>query len=200
MYYPLSQITTNLYTNGEEFVIAANNAPYKGYYWKTSQGKFFSGKTPQDTPIQKIIPVSDLVPSSPEGTVVYTELSYESPESVYYSYIKKPKYKPLQIPTYFLNIPTNKDYQTGEFRRYFCKKANELLYLEISKDTHDKLKNKDSSIYYQYYIPFNISWQLIGNKEQVYKTNRNVVELVSKNLKLSRFNNYLQNDFTKYYQ
>jgi hypothetical protein len=53
-YYPLSQIKTNLYTNGGEFSSINNDldrlSEYKGYYWKTSDGKYFSGKTPQDLP------------------------------------------------------------------------------------------------------------------------------------------------------
>ena len=49
MYYPLTQITTNLYTNGEEFMYKNNLAPYSGYYWKTSKNEYFTGKTPQDT-------------------------------------------------------------------------------------------------------------------------------------------------------
>ena len=48
MYYPLSQITTDLYTSQEEFLVQATNLPYKGKYYSTSDGKFFSGASPQD--------------------------------------------------------------------------------------------------------------------------------------------------------
>ena len=48
MYYPKSQIVTNLYTNGQEYIIKSNNEKYIGNYWKTSDGKFFTGKTPED--------------------------------------------------------------------------------------------------------------------------------------------------------
>ena len=44
MYYPLSQITPNLYTNGSEFAYVNTNQPYTGYYWKTSSGKYYTGK------------------------------------------------------------------------------------------------------------------------------------------------------------
>ena len=48
MYYPASQIKTNIYTNGTELVIKSDNQKYIGYYYKTSDGKYFSGKTPDD--------------------------------------------------------------------------------------------------------------------------------------------------------
>lgn len=47
MYYPASQIKTNLYTNGSELVYKSNNQRYLGFYFKTSDGKYFSGKTPE---------------------------------------------------------------------------------------------------------------------------------------------------------
>ena len=202
MYYPLSQITPNLYTNGEEYVIAATNAPYAGYYWKTSQGKFFTGKNPQDTPTQKLKSVEDLFPAPPTTgpkAAIYTELSLKETENIIYSSIKNPNYKPVQIPTYSPNIPILDNYKLGEYIRYFCKKINETIYLETDKDTYTRLNNKDATIQYQYYLPFNVPWQLTGDKEQVFKVNRNIVELTSKNLRLTKFSDYLQNDFTKYY-
>ena len=32
-YYPLSQITPNLYTNGDEFIYLVDKKPYIGYYY-----------------------------------------------------------------------------------------------------------------------------------------------------------------------
>jgi hypothetical protein len=50
MYYPKSQIKTNLFTNGDEYYISTNGESYKGYYYKTSNGQVFTGKTPDDRP------------------------------------------------------------------------------------------------------------------------------------------------------
>ena len=47
-YIPKSQIKTNLFTNGGELLKLSDNLPYKGYYYKTSQGNFFAGKYPGD--------------------------------------------------------------------------------------------------------------------------------------------------------
>jgi hypothetical protein len=48
MYYPKNQITTNLSTNGKEFQIVNNDKFYTGFYFSTSDGRYYTGKTPQD--------------------------------------------------------------------------------------------------------------------------------------------------------
>jgi hypothetical protein len=96
-------------------------------------------------------------------------------------------------------LPTQQDYQNGEFRRYFCKKTNEIIYIETDKATYDKLVAKDVQIAWPLYQPFNIPWQLTGNREQVERTNRNIVELTSFQNSLPRLADYLRFNFTKYY-
>ena len=54
MYYPQSQITPNLYSNGELSYKSNGNA-YIGYYFKTSKDQYFTGKSPQDTPNEELI-------------------------------------------------------------------------------------------------------------------------------------------------
>lgn len=199
MYYPLSQITVNLYTNGGEYILANSNQPYSGYYWKNSQGQFFTGKTPQDTIIERLIPITNqtfLSTSEDKNNLSY--YNQNDFDSINYITLTNPPIAPIS-PTYSLTIPTQQDYQIGEFRRYFCKKSNEIIYLEISKDTYDKLINQNPQILYQLYQPFNIPWKLIGDKEQVYKTNKNIVELTMGQYKLPQFNKYLKEDYTKYY-
>ena len=68
------------------------------------------------------------------------------------------------------------------------------------EDIYNKLISKDPIIAFQYYQPFNIPWQLTGDKEQVFKTNRNIVELTMKQQNLPQFDLYLKKDYTKYYK
>ena len=202
MYYPLSQITTNLYTNGGEYVLLNSKQPYTGYYWKTAQEKIFTGKTPQDTPIEELILITNetlnLVNVSNASNVVSYYNKFDD-DSINYLNLTKQPLPPLP-PYYSLNFPTQQDYQIGEFKRLFCKKINELIYLEINKEVYDKLIQNDSTIAFQYYQAFNIPWQLTGNKEQVYTTNKNIVELTMKQQKLSQFDKYLKEDYIKYYK
>jgi hypothetical protein len=207
-YYPLSQIKTNLYTNGGEycFNIHDPNNTYSGYYWKTSDGKFFTGKTPQDTPNEQIYTIPPLVLQQQDTidntlNIDIVGLVNNTPELIDYLKIKQINPSTITfIPTYYPTQPTQQDYQIGEFRRYFCKKTNEIQYTEISKDQFDLLVAKDPQILWQLYLPFFIPWNITGTKEHVARVNKNIVELTMKNLRLPRFNDYLKNDYTKYYK
>ena len=54
MYIPKNRLTTNLQTNQGEFVYKGTNTSYDGFYWKSYDGKFFTGKTPDDNPTREI--------------------------------------------------------------------------------------------------------------------------------------------------
>lgn len=208
-YYPLSQITSNLYTNGLEYATDLNNPSnsYSGYYWKTSDGKYFTGKTPQDTPSVEIFIISNLQggengDSFPNQVIINNITVFDGNPEVE-NYLRLKNISPTtttSIPSYYSPQPTQTDYQTGEFRRYFVKKTNEIQYTEISEATYALLLSKDPQILWQLYLPFFIPWSIAGIKEQVARTNKNIVELTIKNLKLPRFNDYLKNDYTKYYK
>ena len=57
MYYPKSQITTDLYTSGGELLL--RNSSYSGYYYQTSDGRYFSNKSPDDIPTYELFPIND---------------------------------------------------------------------------------------------------------------------------------------------
>ena len=202
MYYPLSQIKTNLYTNGGEYVYFDTKTNYIGYYWKTSDGNYFSGKTPQDTPVVQLLPSFEYsLSSSPLNNVVSVDINLEDVRTTNYVDLQNIKVDQVTvIPVYFPTQPTQQDYQIGEFRRYFCKKTNEIQYIEISKDQFDLLVAQDPQILWQLYFPFFIPWDITGTREQVARVNKNIVDLTMKNLRLPRFNDYIKNDYTKYYR
>jgi len=219
-YYPLSQIKTNLYTNGNGFVTNVNNPDtiYKGYYWKTSSGKYFTGKTPQDKPNTELFlkqqinfnQYSDIAINLILNSIATNggseinggdNIEGGNPTVLDYIALKNiPKGTVQFIPYYNPQIPTQQNYQNGEFRRFFCKKTNEIIYIEIDVTQYNKLISKNPEILWQLYLPYNITWQLTGDKQQVAKVNKNMVELASKNLKLPSFNLYIKEDYTKYYQ
>jgi hypothetical protein len=197
MYYPKSQIKPNLYTNGGEFAYANNSQEYIGYYFKVSTGKYFSGRNQDDKPNEELLSINADI------TTNETALSIDSAVVVVdpiYSYVTNtPVPPPTAIPSFNPSTPTQQDYQNGEFRRLFCKKTNEIIYIEINQDTFDKLVAKDPQILWQLYQPFNITWQLTGNQEQVARINKNSVELVSFKNRFPRLDEYLKFDYTKYY-
>jgi hypothetical protein len=196
-YYPKSQIISNLYTNGGELFYLTGE-PYVGYYYKISNGSYFSGKTPQDAPNVRLV-LSPLLKSNNISNININSLSYinTSQDSIDYPLFRD---EDILLPYYSPTLPTSQDYQIGEMRRYFCKKINEISYLEINKEIYDKLIKNDLTIAFQFYQAFNIPWQLTGDKEQVFKTNRNIVELTMKQKKLPQFDLYLKKDYIKYYK
>jgi len=209
MYYPLSQIKTNLYTNGGEFTSNPQDTTnsYIGFYWKTSGDELFTGKTPQDKPnipLFKIPSLEEQPSTNPLNNSNKTlTTNFFSGNPLVEEYIVLTNTDPSTInylPYYNPQLPTSIDYQNGEFRRFFCKKTNEITYIEISNKIYNDLVSKNPQILWQLYLPFNITWQLTGDKQQVAKVNRNIVDLASVTLKLPKFNLYLKEDYTKYYQ
>lgn len=219
MYYPKSQIKTNLYTNGDEYVIELTKSPYLGYYYLTSTGIAYTGKTPDDRPNQKLIKVEQVVSETfstiSNPNVTATILSSDSPGALdtvsfsnYTSVLNYAQLKniniynpPVKLLPYYSPVqPTQQDYQNGEFQRYFVKKTNGILYIEINQDQFDKLKAEDPQFEFSLYQPFTITWVLTGNKEQVAKTNRNIVELAEKRNRLPKLGEYLKFDYLKYYK
>jgi hypothetical protein len=199
MYYPKSQITTNLYTNGGELVYLNNNLNYKGFYFKTSKGKYFTGKVPNDGPNSELIEpkIISIEPLNSPNTVKTFE-----PQPSEFIPLDYPKYKytGFLLPNSSQPQLTDDDYALGEVTRYFCKKTNEVIYIEINKDVHTKLTNKNPDYLWQMYIPFKYQWTISGDKEQVYKTNKNITKYMMDNFKFIMFDKFLREDYLKFYK
>jgi hypothetical protein len=217
-YYPLSQIKSNLYTNGNELVYNVKDplSIYTGYYYKTSDGKYFTGRNPQDLPNVEIYikpsldynkypnaasdPILNYIAIN-GGAEVFGGDNIEGGDPNILDYIGIKNISPSQttlLPTYAPTYPSSQDYQIGEFRRFFCKKTNEIQYIEIDPKQYSLLAFKDPQILWQLYYPFNIPWTISGPVNEAARVNKNIVELTMKQLKLPRFNDYLKNDYVKY--
>jgi hypothetical protein len=216
MYYPKSQITPNLYTNGDEFVLSTNNSGYSGYYFKISTGKYFTGRNQDDRPNVELIPVTSLSQddnNTPNPNININVLSLDSTDFLstqyevntdevlnYFALKNINVYNPPKstIPYYNPVQPSNQDYQNEEFRRFFCKKTNEIQYIEIDVPTYNKLIAQDPQILWQLYKPFNITWKLTGTIQEVVRINYNIVQLASKTKSLPMLGEYLNFNYIKY--
>jgi hypothetical protein len=194
MYYPKSQIKSNLYTNGNEYILSTTKEPYKGYYYEVSNGSKYTGKFPgDDINILLILPESSIDPrSANDSNPIDQIVTYPSTEYT--------KTLPTRsIPIFNITLPTDQDNQNGQFSRYFCKKNNELRYLEIDKDTYQKLQKQDKQIAWDLYTPVIVLWQIKGNKEQVYNSNKGTVISIEQNLSWTGFTQYFKENYLKYY-
>jgi hypothetical protein len=154
MYIPKNKIQTNLYTSGGEYTLLSSGQNYIGYYYKLYNGKYFTGRTPND---------SETIP-----------------------------YNPL--------LPTEQDYQVGEFTRYFNIKRNQAIFTEISKDTYNKFQQQDPQVPWRSYKVFSLSWLLTGDINQVAQTNKNITELTEARERAFGLGLYLKENWTQYYR
>jgi hypothetical protein len=198
MYYPLSQIKTNLFTNGGEYTLYTEDQEYKGYYYELSNGDKYTGKSPQDSPNILLKVFSPLVEATHDPQYqdnINQNLIQTYPITLNYNIISPNRIIPSSLTT----IPTTQEQQVGAFTRYFSKKNNELKYMEINKETYTQLKSKDPKIAWDLYSAQLISWQIKGTKETVYKANKSSVALIEKNQKWYGFSQYFKDQFSKYY-
>ena len=190
MYYPKSQIKNNLYTNGDEYVLSTTQQSYKGYYYETSNGGKYTGKFPDDGSNILLI---ELTPSSDAPGKNNPILTLAI--SQYNTNIQPERFLPLPIQT----LPTQKDKDLGSFPRYFCKKNNENLYIEINKEQFTKLQNRDKTIAWDLYTSLQVIWQIKGDKTQTYNANKNNITLIEQKNKWYGFTKYFKDNFLKYY-
>jgi hypothetical protein len=218
MYYPKSQIIENQKTNGGELQNSSTQQDYKGAYYQTSDGSFYSGKNPQDRPSFPLTPISqndnpitnptNITPPDTvsrkfvDPTSEPTSNNYFIIDENYYSSknIPEDRGEAPRKPKFTLNTPSLIDYQNGYFTRYFVKKVNNNLYLEVNKKEYNLFKKTDPTVQFNLYIPIEITWNLTGNKIEVFNKNKTIVSLKEQKENLSGFTLSFKNKFDKYYK
>jgi hypothetical protein len=194
MYYPKSQIQINLYTKGNQFQLVSSGEEYIGYYWRTSKNEYFTGRNPDEGSSLALKPILPSPPSTVNTLII-------QPHNTLYNKLKNiDTSKVLLLPSYKKPSPTLEDYQVGNFTRYFAKKQTQILYIEISKDTFDKLKNQDSAYAYSEYTIFTLPWQISGDKEKVQQTNQKVISTLEKGYRIEGLHSYLNFNYLEFYK
>ena len=202
-YYPSSQIKTNLYTNGEEYILSTTKEIYKGNYYELSSGKKYTGTSPNNKPnilLTEIIIYPNSNGEFNEGEAESRGISFSNPPIISTTPYNNKKIPIRFLPVYNPTIPTPKDYNLGVFTRYFCKKNNELKYIEIDEKTYNLLKLKSNQLAWDLYTPLLVLWYLNGEKEKVFQTNKGLVNLIERQNKWYGFSQYFKDNYTKYYQ
>ena len=213
MYYPKSQIKSNLYTNGEEYVYASDKTSYTGYYYTTSDGKAFSGKEPNSGTNVRIISNNILgneIISQPikgtqiiQSTANLTDFPFNSPDEledgeIFYglvdttsNYPKLKNFKPRKIPNQYLRRPQKGDTKLGGYNKFFTKKRTSFLYYEISEEDYNLLIEKDKTIAFDLYEGVSIFWDLYD-----FSLNKTKVADVERDYKWYGFTNSFNDNFT----
>ena len=211
MYIPKNRIVTNQYSNDSSLVVKSTGKFYKGFYYKTFDGKYFSGKTPNDPPNVELEIVTlvgeETSQTLPQNQILYSDIAIDPPgyseEMVTnYANINNINLNNLPLkstPVQSYPTPTEDDYKLGVFTRYFCVKINENRYLELSKDVYDKLVNKNSNYLWEPYTPFKLQWTIAGELDYVVNTNRNIILLTEKRLKRKGLDIFLRRNYGKFW-
>lgn len=168
-YYPKSQIKTNLHTNGNDFLLSSTQEEYSGYYYETSNGSKFTGKFPGDgnNTLLLSFSISEKNLELPFESNLTNLITLALPEETLPNYPAwGSDYVPSQnpnlrsIPSFYYPKPTPQEIQQGAITRYFCKKNNEYKYIEINKDTFNKLQSQDKSIAWDLYTPTSLTYYI----------------------------------------
>tara|TARA_R110000772_G_scaffold44773_2_gene102957 strand:+ start:115 stop:975 length:861 start_codon:yes stop_codon:yes gene_type:complete len=205
MYYPKSQITTNLFTLGDEYVYVGTTQIYSGSYFKTSDGSAFTGKNPNNKPNNPIelssINLNDFQPFDTE--LEEFPNSYDIINDDYYwakginqnevTSIPKP---PIQITP----LPSPNEYSIGEIQRYFTSKINEIKYTEINETQYTSFINNEPTVLSSLYIAFQLPWVITGNRSNAYNVNLKTVNRIQKNFKLQGFKSYFKGRYDQLFQ
>tara|TARA_R100001015_G_C4609712_1_gene164993 strand:+ start:331 stop:993 length:663 start_codon:yes stop_codon:yes gene_type:complete len=216
MYIPKNRILTNQYTSDNKLMVKETQEFYRGYYYKTFEGKYFTGKTPNDLPNVELVEVENVeVTYKPEQ--IQNEIAFgdfptifdeiDTPgydEGMVVDYARLQGINLLQstrtiIPTQAYPTPGIDDYELGQFTRYFAIKVNQDIYLELNNEVYGKLKKQDAGYLWQPYQCFKIQWTITGIEEEVRNTNSNIVLIQERKMKRQGFGRFLKFNFTKFY-
>tara|TARA_Y100000034_G_C6797917_1_gene357769 strand:+ start:250 stop:978 length:729 start_codon:yes stop_codon:yes gene_type:complete len=189
MYYPKSQIKTGLFTNGGEFYKKGTSPSnhYVGAYYEVSTGKKYVGDYPLlgDILLLPLIgpgssnptppPIDSINVRNTTGMTNYWFWEHSNNENVirYTSLIDIPdRIIPIPVPS----TPTQEDITIGYYQRYFAKKNNESIYIEITEDMHTLFQKNDTSVAIDLYETVEITYYLNDHHFQ----NKKSMELIEK--------------------
>ena len=214
MYYPKNKIETNLHASENQFVIKDTKKPYIGSYWKTFEGKFFTGKNPDVKPSTELIVFNstdmNLIEGERNVKIAYLDspapfngVNYD--ENMVYEYAQINKVEILnfdvkKLPLTHHPLPTPEDYDLGYIERYFTVKVNESRFKEVNLETYKKIESSNSNWQHELFIVFSITWILTGDKRKATISNFNTVERMEQRLNKYGLKSYLQSNYSLFYK
>ena len=83
-------------------------------------------------------------------------------------------------------------------QRYSSKQVNDYSFVEINDKTYKNLLQKNSEYLWELYYVTELPWQISGDVDKVYNTNKNIIELQEKK-KFKGLSNFLNQNYLKFY-
>ena len=157
MYIPVSNIISSGFTNGGDFIIKSNGQSYSGYYFTTTDNKFYTGKIWTESSVE----LESLSQSLSNANIFGGIYSTLNPNS-----LPKTAFTPDFI------MPTQQDYNNGYFIRYILKPtiSSQLNnFIEVKSDKYNQVvQSNDLQTLYKF---ANVIWKLTGPLYDTYKDN-----------------------------
>ena len=202
MYYPKSQIETNLFTPGAEFTTVSDNKEYKGNYWRTSKGLYYTGNNPQDNNIRALS--NNIRYDSPEGLAL-SEANDDLPNYVNLSgnqYINASGKRVIDKLNIInkIPLPTKSNYTNQDFERYFLKRTTNYQYTETDSTNYTLFETKNPIVQFEIYTPIKFTWRISGKLLDVYKQNKKTIQYNGNIYNWIKFDLYFKNRYARYYK
>lgn len=188
-YYPLNRVLTNQKTNGGEYTL--NGRTYSGYYYKTYDGKVFTGKDPVQGPSQ---PLQSIYATTTSGNINNLSVNPGTTQT-------------FKTPVPYYPKPTDTDYKRGSIMRYFVKKRGQPGFvIEVDKVTYDSLQKVDSVYDYVTYETISTFWQITGPLHDTQQNGVRVSGIIDTNTRLIQLKEasftglvaFIGGDYTKF--
>tara|TARA_Y100000361_G_C11115904_1_gene320368 strand:+ start:396 stop:1142 length:747 start_codon:yes stop_codon:yes gene_type:complete len=216
MYFPPSQIETNLYTDGSEYELSTNGEPYTGPYWKIKRnGALYTGNSPETSnPIQLVlIQTEENTQPDPYSQNEFLSQVQSSKTITIPGFNRIPDIMDSKITSRILPLPysvilTEDDIKQNYVTRYFIKRNDVYQYMEISSLEYTKLSNKDDTIAWDLYSGAILTWVISGDINTVSLGNakrvRNIMEKKSPKNPSGKnwigFDTLFNNNYLQFYQ
>lgn len=174
-YYPASKVLANQTTSGEEFTL--NGQPYKGKYYATYDGKYYSGPNPQTGPNERLEKQVVLLSETSLNPVNVLDISNRESQKLKTS--EAPLVNGNRIPgkpNSYYPQPLESDYRRGFIMRYFTKKENERGFItEISQQEYNSIINGTADYDVSIYQAEKIMWKITGPLRSQRKSQYNII-------------------------
>ena len=147
LYYPVDEVTINLYTNGKQWM-TVDNKEYVGSYHTYTTGEAYTQATWNPKLSVQLIP--------------YQETTTENAKNIVYQTLTNNAYSETFITPRSIPVQVNKqDILNGFISRYFLKKHNESTIIETNQLQYRQWQSNimDSKLY----SATSLTWFISGN-------------------------------------
>jgi len=190
LYYPVDEITTNLYTKGQEWM-TLDKKEYIGLYHTYTTGETYTQPTWK--------------PGSSVQLIPYYELSQNNEKNITYQQLTNSQYDNKYVtPNNITPKIKKQDIINGSIQRFFLKKHNDFNIIETNQLQYQQWQNGviDTKLYagtrINWFISGNIDDEIVNGSLQEGVVTKNKKQIAIGSKQLPTLFSYLTN-LTEYY-